>query len=158
MLVACRPYLRCRALRPAGPDPGDQQLPGLVLLTVLQACFHHAKQFIRTEIACQMLTALEGYYWRYCSALELVNMILAFIGNTQHLAPKVINLNISLTRCWTVCHRDPRPGHLSQPPLPRPVGINGPGTPHNSCPLFTLLDCSADDDGPESGDSRDSQV
>ena len=29
--------------------------------------------------ACQMLNALENYYWRYCSASELVNMILAFI-------------------------------------------------------------------------------
>ena len=27
----------------------------------------------------QMLIALESYYWRYCSASELVNMILAFI-------------------------------------------------------------------------------
>ena len=26
-----------------------------------------------------MLTLLENYYWRYCSASELVNMILAFI-------------------------------------------------------------------------------
>ena len=26
-----------------------------------------------------MLIALESYYWRYCSASELVNMILAFI-------------------------------------------------------------------------------
>ena len=26
-----------------------------------------------------MLNALENYYWRYCSASELVNMILAFI-------------------------------------------------------------------------------
>ena len=90
LLVACRPYLRCRALRSARPDTGGAivALPSVVLLTVVQACFHHAKQFIRTEIACQMLTALEGYYWRYCSALELVNMILAFIGNMQHLAPK----------------------------------------------------------------------
>lgn len=28
---------------------------------------------------CQMLCALENYYWRYTSASELVNMILAFI-------------------------------------------------------------------------------
>ena len=26
-----------------------------------------------------MLVSLENYYWRYCAALELVNMILAFI-------------------------------------------------------------------------------
>jgi RAP1 GTPase activating protein 1 len=26
-----------------------------------------------------MLNALENYYWRYCSASELVNMILAFV-------------------------------------------------------------------------------
>ena len=44
-----------------------------------QASFHHAKQFIRTEIACQMLCSLENYCWRYCAASELVNMILAFI-------------------------------------------------------------------------------
>ena len=35
--------------------------------------------------ACQMLNALENYYWRYCSASELVNMILAFI-ETRALA------------------------------------------------------------------------
>ena len=28
---------------------------------------------------CAMLGALENYYWRYTSASELVNMILAFI-------------------------------------------------------------------------------
>ena len=67
-------------------------IPGLIcaaehydLPDLIQACFHHAKQFIRTEIACQMLIALESYYWRYCSALELVNMILAFI-ETRALA------------------------------------------------------------------------
>ena len=32
-----------------------------------------------------MLNALENYYWRYCSASELVNMILAFI-ETRALA------------------------------------------------------------------------
>ena len=67
-------------------------IPGLIcaaehydLPDLIQACFHHAKQFIRTEIACQMLIALESYFWRYCSALELVNMILAFI-ETRALA------------------------------------------------------------------------
>ena len=34
---------------------------------------------------CQMLSALENYYWRYTSASELVNMILAFI-ETRALA------------------------------------------------------------------------
>ncbi|XP_071749339.1 uncharacterized protein rsh isoform X3 [Lepeophtheirus salmonis] len=61
-------------------------IPGLIcsaehydLPELLQACFHHAKQFIRTEVACQMLSSLENYYWRYTSASELVNMILVFI-------------------------------------------------------------------------------
>ena len=67
-------------------------IPGLIcaaehydLPDLIQACFHHAKQFIRTEIACQMLRSLETYHWRYCSATELVNMILAFI-ETRALA------------------------------------------------------------------------
>lgn len=34
---------------------------------------------------CQMLSSLENYYWRYTSASELVNMILAFI-ETRALA------------------------------------------------------------------------
>lgn len=46
---------------------------------LLQACFHHAKQFLRIDVVCPMLTALENYYWRYTSASELVNMILAFV-------------------------------------------------------------------------------
>ncbi|XP_011642478.1 uncharacterized protein LOC105430558 [Pogonomyrmex barbatus] len=61
-------------------------IPGLIcaaehydLPELLQACFHHAKQFLRIEIVCVMLCALENYYWRYTSASELVNMILAFI-------------------------------------------------------------------------------
>ena len=61
-------------------------IPGLIcaaehydLPELLQACFHHAKQFIRVDKACQMLGALENYYWRYSSASELVNMILAFV-------------------------------------------------------------------------------
>lgn len=28
---------------------------------------------------CNMLSSLENYYWRYTSASELVNMILAFV-------------------------------------------------------------------------------
>ncbi|TRY78649.1 hypothetical protein TCAL_06617 [Tigriopus californicus] len=67
-------------------------IPGLIcsaehydLPELLQACFHHAKQFIRVNVCCQMLCALENYYWRYTSASELVNMILAFI-ETRSLA------------------------------------------------------------------------
>ncbi|XP_043201760.1 uncharacterized protein LOC122370333 [Amphibalanus amphitrite] len=61
-------------------------VPGLIcaaehydLPELLQACFHHAKQFLRVQVVCAMLGALENYYWRYTSASELVNMILAFI-------------------------------------------------------------------------------
>ncbi|XP_076752653.1 rap GTPase activating protein radish isoform X1 [Xylocopa sonorina] len=61
-------------------------IPGLIcaaehydLPELLQACFHHAKQFLRIEVVCVMLCALENYCWRYTSASELVNMILAFI-------------------------------------------------------------------------------
>nr|XP_023020456.1 uncharacterized protein LOC111509018 [Leptinotarsa decemlineata] len=61
-------------------------VPGLIcaaehydLPELLQACFHHAKQFLRMEVACSMLVALENYYWRYTSASELVNMILVFL-------------------------------------------------------------------------------
>ena len=67
-------------------------IPGLIcaaehydLPDLIQACFHHAKQFIRTEIACQMLRSLETYHWRYCAAQELLNMIIAFI-ETRALA------------------------------------------------------------------------
>ncbi|KAK7083981.1 hypothetical protein SK128_024955 [Halocaridina rubra] len=61
-------------------------IPGLIcaaehydLPELLQACFHHAKQFLRIEVVCNMLSSLENYYWRYTSASELVNMILAFV-------------------------------------------------------------------------------
>ncbi|XP_026668884.1 uncharacterized protein LOC108624396 isoform X2 [Ceratina calcarata] len=61
-------------------------IPGLIcaaehydLPELLQACFHHAKQFLRIEVVCVMLCALENYCWRYTSASELVNMIMAFI-------------------------------------------------------------------------------
>ncbi|XP_076659669.1 rap GTPase activating protein radish [Halictus rubicundus] len=61
-------------------------IPGLVcaaehydLPDLLQACFHHAKQFLRIGIVCVMLCTLENYCWRYTSAMDLVNMILAFI-------------------------------------------------------------------------------
>ena len=60
-----------------------QTIPGLIcaaehydLPELLQACFHHAKQFLRIDIICSMLISLENYYWRYTSASELVNMIL----------------------------------------------------------------------------------
>lgn len=60
-------------------------IPGLIcaaehydLPELLQACFHHAKQFLRIEVVCSMLISLENYYWRYTSASELVNTILAF--------------------------------------------------------------------------------
>lgn len=60
-----------------------QTIPGLIcaaehydLPELLQACFHHAKQFLRVDIICSMLISLENYYWRYTSASELVNMIL----------------------------------------------------------------------------------
>lgn len=60
-----------------------QTIPGLIcaaehydLPELLQACFHHAKQFLRVDIICTMLISLENYYWRYTSASELVNMIL----------------------------------------------------------------------------------
>ncbi|ROT81615.1 hypothetical protein C7M84_025229 [Penaeus vannamei] len=33
----------------------------------------------RIEVVCNMLSSLENYYWRYTSASELVNMILAFV-------------------------------------------------------------------------------
>ncbi|CAG9823059.1 unnamed protein product [Phaedon cochleariae] len=61
-------------------------IPGLIcaaehydLPELLQACFHHAKQFLRIDVVCFMLCSLENYYWRYTSASELVNMILAFV-------------------------------------------------------------------------------
>ncbi|XP_030767315.1 uncharacterized protein LOC115891057 isoform X1 [Sitophilus oryzae] len=66
-------------------------IPGLIcaaehydLPDLLQACFHHAKQFLRINVVCCMLCSLENYYWRYTSASELVNMILAFIETRAH--------------------------------------------------------------------------
>ncbi|KAE8743030.1 hypothetical protein FOCC_FOCC011353 [Frankliniella occidentalis] len=66
-------------------------IPGLIcaaehydLPELLQACFHHAKQFLRIEVVCVMLCSLENYYWRYTSASELVNMILAFVETRAH--------------------------------------------------------------------------
>ncbi|XP_014613053.1 PREDICTED: uncharacterized protein LOC106791710 isoform X1 [Polistes canadensis] len=61
-------------------------IPGLIcaaehfdLPELLQACFHHAKQYLRIEIVCEMLCALENYYWRYTSANDLMDMIKAFV-------------------------------------------------------------------------------
>ncbi|EEB14429.1 rap GTPase-activating protein, putative [Pediculus humanus corporis] len=66
-------------------------IPGLIcaaehydLPELLQACFHHAKQFLRIDVVCTMLCSLENYYWRYTSASELVNMILAFVETRAH--------------------------------------------------------------------------
>ncbi|XP_055608146.1 uncharacterized protein LOC129755598 [Uranotaenia lowii] len=66
-------------------------IPGLIcaaehydLPELLQACFHHAKQFLRIDVVCPMLQSLENYYWRYTSASELVNMILAFVETRAH--------------------------------------------------------------------------
>ncbi|XP_014664555.1 PREDICTED: uncharacterized protein LOC106806909 [Priapulus caudatus] len=48
---------------------------------LLQACFHHAKQCVHLGVVAQMLNDLEECYWRYNSAMELVNMIIQFINN-----------------------------------------------------------------------------
>ena len=48
----------------------------------LQGCYITILLFLQ---CCQMLCSLENYYWRYTSASELVNMILAFI-ETRALA------------------------------------------------------------------------
>lgn len=60
-------------------------IPGLIcaaehydLPELLQACFHHAKQCLGPDVVCPMLITLENYYWRYTSAAELVNMIIAY--------------------------------------------------------------------------------
>uniref|UniRef100_A0A1A9W2Z0 Rap-GAP domain-containing protein n=1 Tax=Glossina brevipalpis TaxID=37001 RepID=A0A1A9W2Z0_9MUSC len=78
-------------------------IPGLLcaaehydLPELLQACFHHCKQFMRIEVCCPMLITLENYYWRYTSASELVNMILSFVENKAHALFKCSEfLNIS---------------------------------------------------------------
>lgn len=48
-----------------------------------------------------MLIALENYYWRYTSASELVNMILAFIeqrANALFQTPEFLNLSESMVQ------------------------------------------------------------
>lgn len=68
---------------------------------LLQACFHHAKQFLRIDIICTMLISLENYYWRYTSASELVNMILAFVETRAYAlfqTPDFLNLSESMVQ------------------------------------------------------------
>lgn len=48
-----------------------------------------------------MLNSLENYYWRYCSASELVNMILAFIEPRAPVIlkdPHFMNLSESMVQ------------------------------------------------------------
>ncbi|KAF7996771.1 hypothetical protein HCN44_002417 [Aphidius gifuensis] len=83
-------------------------IPGLIcaaehydLPDLLQACFHHAKQFLRIEIVCIMLCSLENYYWRYTSASELVNMILAFVETRAYQlfqSPHFLTLSESMVQ------------------------------------------------------------
>ncbi|XP_031635278.1 uncharacterized protein LOC116348425 isoform X2 [Contarinia nasturtii] len=83
-------------------------IPGLIcaaehydLPELLQACFHHAKQFLRIDVVCCMLISLENYYWRYTSASELVNMILAFVESKAHALfhlPDFLNLSESMVQ------------------------------------------------------------
>ncbi|KAL1506052.1 hypothetical protein ABEB36_005484 [Hypothenemus hampei] len=83
-------------------------IPGLIcaaehydLPDLLQACFHHAKQFLRIDVVCCMLCSLENYYWRYTSASELVNMILAFVETRAHAlfqSPEFLNLSESMVQ------------------------------------------------------------
>ena len=65
----------------------------------------------------QMLIALESYYWRYCSASELVNMILAFIETRSSF------LKFSPLSFWIFLLQVPC--HLPQSSLPWPLGNNG---------------------------------
>lgn len=51
--------------------------------------------------SCTMLIGLETYYWRYTSASELVNMILAFIeqrANALFQTPEFLNLSESMVQ------------------------------------------------------------
>ncbi|XP_017871456.1 uncharacterized protein LOC6585339 isoform X2 [Drosophila mojavensis] len=83
-------------------------IPGLLcaaehydLPELLQACFHHCKQFLRIEVVCPMLISLENYYWRYTSASELVNMILSFVESKAHSlfkCPEFLNLSESMVQ------------------------------------------------------------
>ncbi|XP_041631038.1 uncharacterized protein rsh isoform X1 [Drosophila kikkawai] len=83
-------------------------IPGLLcaaehydLPELLQACFHHCKQFLRIEVVCPMLISLENYYWRYTSASELVNMILSFVESKAHAlfkCPEFLHLSESMVQ------------------------------------------------------------
>ncbi|XP_026482262.1 uncharacterized protein LOC113389444 [Ctenocephalides felis] len=83
-------------------------IPGLIcaaehydLPELLQACFHHAKQFLRIDVVCVMLISLENYYWRYTSASELVNMILAFVETRAYAlfqCPEFLSLSESMVQ------------------------------------------------------------
>ncbi|XP_018576857.1 uncharacterized protein LOC108915334 [Anoplophora glabripennis] len=83
-------------------------IPGLIcaaehydLPELLQACFHHAKQFLRIDVVCCMLCSLENYYWRYTSASELVNMILAFVETRAYAlfqTSEFLNLSESMVQ------------------------------------------------------------
>ncbi|XP_055856692.1 uncharacterized protein LOC129919732 isoform X1 [Episyrphus balteatus] len=89
-------------------------IPGLLcaaehydLPELLQACFHHCKQFLRIEVVCPMLISLENYYWRYTSASELVNMILTFVENKAHaLFRQADYLNLSESMVQMIMCRD----------------------------------------------------
>ena len=61
-------------------------MPGLIcaaehfdLPDLLQACVHHTKTHLRLAVVPRMLSQLENYYWRYTSASQLVNTILAYV-------------------------------------------------------------------------------
>ncbi len=61
-------------------------VPGLIcaaehfdLPDLLQACVHHTKTHLRLAVVPRMLSQLENYYWRYTSASQLVNTILAYV-------------------------------------------------------------------------------
>ncbi|XKL64913.1 hypothetical protein PGB90_004999 [Kerria lacca] len=81
-------------------------VPGLIcaaehydLPELLQACFHHTKQFLRLDVICLMLNNLENYVWRYNSAVELVNLIFLFIEQNAlkvFLHPDFLTLSESI--------------------------------------------------------------
>ncbi|XP_012275503.1 uncharacterized protein LOC105697084 [Orussus abietinus] len=88
-------------------------IPGLIcaaehydLPELLQACFHHAKQFLRIDIVCVMLCALENYYWRYTSGSELLNMILSFVETRAYQlfqSPDFLTLSESMVQMIMSC-------------------------------------------------------
>jgi hypothetical protein len=61
-------------------------IPGLICAAehfdipdLLQACVHHVKAHIQLQSVPQMLCQLEPYYWRYNSAMQLVNALFKYI-------------------------------------------------------------------------------